>query len=104
MALAENLEAVADPEYRPAGRRVPLHRLHHRAEAGDGTGPQVVAVAEAAGQDHHVGSPQVGVAVPDEVGVHPGTLGAPQGIEVGVAAGEPHHRQVDHQPSSTSTR
>ena len=37
----------------PLGRER-LDRAHHRAEAGDGAGAQVVAVGEAAGQDHRV--------------------------------------------------
>src|SRR5215208_8335347 len=54
LGFAENLEAVADPEDRSALSGVALHRTHDRAEAGDGTRPKVVAVAEAPRQDHDV--------------------------------------------------
>jgi hypothetical protein len=42
---------------------------HHRAEAGDRTGPEVVAVREAAGQHHRVDATKVGVRVPQEFGL-----------------------------------
>ena len=104
MGLAQDLEAVADAEHRAAVGRVALHRLHDRAEPGDGAGAEVVAVAEAAGQDDDVGAPKVGVAVPDEVRVGADPLGGAHGVEVAVAAGEPDHRHVQHQASSTSSR
>ncbi len=66
VGLAQDLEAVADAEHRAAVGRVALHRLHDRAEPGDGAGAEVVAVAEAAGQDHDVRALKAGVAVPDE--------------------------------------
>ena len=39
--------------------------LHHRREAGDGAGAQVVAVGEAAGDDDRVDALEVAVAVPE---------------------------------------
>ena len=42
-----------------------MTRLHHRREPGDRAAAQVVAVGEAAGQDHGVDAVQVGVAVPE---------------------------------------
>jgi len=83
---------------------VALHRLHHRAEPGDGAGPEVIAVAEPARQDDDIRALQIGVAVPHEVG--PGTHGlrGAECVEVAVAAGEPHHRDIEHQLSSTWSR
>ena len=52
--LGEDLEAVADAEDRHTGLGLLDDGLHHRREAGDGAGPQIVAVGEAAGQDHGV--------------------------------------------------
>jgi hypothetical protein len=104
VGLAENLEPVADAEDRPAAGGVALHRLHHRAEPGDGAGPEVIAVAEPARQDDDIRALQIGVAVPHEVG--PGTHGlrGAECVEIAVAAGEPHHRDVEHQLSSTWSR
>ena len=52
--LAQHLEAVADAEHRTALGGEPRDRVHHRREAGDRAGAQVVAVGEAAGHDHGV--------------------------------------------------
>src|SRR5688572_27917481 len=104
MALAEDLEAIAGGENRPSSGGLQEHGIHHRAEARDGAGPQVVAVAEYAWKDHQVGAAEIAVAVPDEVAAHSRPLDAPEGVEVGVAAGEAYHRHVQHQPPSTSTR
>ena len=54
--LAEHLEAVADSEHGPAGVGELAHRPHHRREAGDRAGAQVVAVGEAAGNHDRVDS------------------------------------------------
>ena len=64
--LAQHLKAVADPEHDPAGARELGHLLHHRREAGDRPGAQVVAVGEAARHDHRVDALQVAVAVPQD--------------------------------------
>ena len=48
--LAEDLEAVADPEHGAAGGRELAHGVEHRREAGDRAAAQVVAVREAARQ------------------------------------------------------
>src|SRR2546430_586906 len=63
--LAQDLEPVADApdQASPVGELADL--LHHRREPGDRTGPQIVAVGEAAGQDHAVAAFQVGVLVPE---------------------------------------
>ena len=52
--LGEHLEAVADADDRAAGGGEVGDRVHHRREAGDGAGAQVVAVGEAAGDDDRV--------------------------------------------------
>ena len=52
--LAEHLEAVADAEHGPAGRGERRDLPHHRREARDRAGAQVVAVREAARDDHAV--------------------------------------------------
>src|SRR6185437_7198908 len=67
--LAQNLEAVADPEHRPAFAGELDHRLHRLREARDRTGAQVVPVGEAARDDDRVGALQVAVAMPDQLGV-----------------------------------
>ena len=69
--LGQDLEAVADA--RPPGRpsAAKRHRLHDRGEAGQGPGPQVVAVGETAGEHHGVEAGQVVAAVPDQLGPGP---------------------------------
>src|SRR5262249_17927523 len=63
--LAEDLEAVADPQHRPAAASVVGDRLHRGREAGDRAGAQVVAVGEPARDDDRVGAAKVVVLVPD---------------------------------------
>src|SRR5207237_4685120 len=63
--LAEDLEAVADPPDQAALRGELQNPLHDRAEARDGPRAQVVAVAEAPGQDDAVDAVQVWVLVPE---------------------------------------
>ena len=52
--LGQHLEAVADAEHRAAVGGEALDRVHHRREAGDRPGPQVVTVGEAPGNDDGV--------------------------------------------------
>ena len=66
--LAQDLEAVADPEHRPAVARELDHRLHHRREARDRPRAQVVAVGEPARDDDRVDAAEVAVAVPQQLG------------------------------------
>ena len=72
--LAEDLEAVADAEYRAARGGELAHRLHRRREAGDRAGAQVVAVGEAAGDDDGVDPVQVALFVPDQPRLGAGPL------------------------------
>ena len=67
--LEQHLEAVADAEHRPALAGELRDRGHDRREPGDRAGAQIVAVREAAGQDHDVGALQARLLVPDELGV-----------------------------------
>ena len=85
----QDLKAVADAEHRAAAVGERLHGAHDRREAGDRAGAQIVAVRESAGQDDDVGALQVGVLVPDELGVlaeH--VLRGVIGVVVAVAAGK----------------
>ena len=97
--LEQHLEAVADAEHRPAAPRELAHRRHDRREPRDRAGAQVVAVGEAAGQDDDVGALQVGVLVPDELGVlaeH--VLGGVIGVVVAVRAGKDDDAEFHHRP------
>src|SRR5579884_558653 len=90
--LAEHLEAVTDAPHQAAALGELAHRLHHRREAGDGTGTQVVAVAEAAGEDDAVHPAQVPVPMPEVA--HPGAerpLDGPTAVPVRPGAREDHH-------------
>ncbi len=49
--LGEHLEAVADPEHETALGGERADGTHHRAEPGDDTSPDVIAVGEPTGQD-----------------------------------------------------
>ena len=73
--LAQHLKAVADPEHRPAVGGERGDRLHRGCETRDRPGAQVVAVGEAAGDDHRVEAGEVAVAVPDELRVGDPTAG-----------------------------
>ena len=65
VGLAENLEPVADAEYRQARPGRGQQRGHHRGEPRDRAAAQVVAVGETARQDHGVHAQQVALTVPD---------------------------------------
>ena len=89
--FSEHLEAVADAQHPAAAGGEIQQRLQHRCEAGDRSTAQIVAVAEAARQDHRLQSAQVGVFMPEPTGGHAETaLGCPLHIPVAVGAGEHH--------------
>src|SRR5438128_1557175 len=69
--LGEDLEAVADAEHGAPGAGEVGYRAHHRREAGDGAGAQVVAVGETPRQHHAVHPPQGGLVVPQQLGLAP---------------------------------
>src|SRR5262249_50617378 len=63
--LEQNLKAVADAEHETAAFGERAHGRHDRREARHRAGPQVIAVREAAGQNHDVGTFQIRVLVPE---------------------------------------
>ena len=99
--LAEDLEAVADPEHRAARLGELLDPGHRRSESGDRADPQVVAVGEAAGDDDRIDVAEVVVTVPDDLRVAD-PAGGENGIDLVAAAGEPQHPEPHF--SSTSMR
>src|SRR6267378_978583 len=101
--LTQDLESVADAQDGAAGPRVRGHRPHHRGEPGDRPRTQVVAVTEAARENHRVGLPQIGVAMPHIIGVGPGVARGVEGVRVAVRAGEHNHGDAAHQAVSTAT-
>jgi hypothetical protein len=80
--LAQDLEAVADAQDRPAALGVGPDRVHDSGEPGDGSCPQVVPVGEPAGQDHRVGAVQVVVPVPHRDGLCTHEADGPLGVAV----------------------
>ena len=101
--LEQNLEAVADAEHRPAPLGKRPHRAHHGREPGHRAGAQVVAVGETARQDHDVGAFQVGVLVPQILGILAEHVpGRVKRVLVAVAAGK--HDDAEFHDQSTSMR
>ena len=64
--LGEDLKAVADAEDKPAGVGELFDRLHDGSKAGDGAGAEIVAIGEAAGDEHRIDSLQIGGVVPEK--------------------------------------
>src|SRR3981081_699607 len=62
--FAGDLEAVADADHRAPAFGVSCYLLHDRAESGDRSSSEVIAVAEPAGKNDHVRSLQVVILVP----------------------------------------
>jgi len=88
-SLAEDLEAVADAEDEAAGVGEALDRLHDGCELGDGSGAEVVAIGESAGNEDGVAALEVFGGVP-EIGdglVHQ-SVDDVVGVVVAVRAGE----------------
>ncbi len=67
--LGQDLKAVADAQDVAAAGGVVVHGAHDRGLRGHGAAAQVVAEAEAAGDDDQVDAGQVGVLVPQHLGV-----------------------------------
>src|SRR5262249_51809265 len=61
------LKAVADAENQPAAACELFDGAHHRTEARDCAGPQIIAVRKTTGQNHRIAVREVGLLVPDEV-------------------------------------
>src|SRR5207249_1352833 len=65
----KNLEPVADPENGTTVFGKAPHLAHDRREARHRSGPQIVAVREPARQNQHVGAFEIGVLVPEVLGL-----------------------------------
>ena len=76
-------------------------RLHHRREPRDRPGAQVVAVGEAAGDDHRVDALQIAVGVPQHHRVAH-ALGGVERVDVIARAGEADDAEL-HEPAPSST-
>ena len=86
--LAEDLEAVADPEHRPALTREGRYGGHDGSEPGDGAAAEVVTVGEPPGQYDAVDRRQRRLAVPDQHGLCPEAVEREGGVAVVVRAGK----------------
>ena len=84
------------PSTGPPAAANSAHRLHHRSEAGDRAGAQVVAVGEAAGDDDRVDPGEVRVAVPDQPRLADPLAGEHR-VALIARPGELQH--AEHQPS-----
>ena len=103
--LGQDLEPVAGADHRPAGRGEGLDGAHHRREARDGAGPQVVAVREPAGQNHGVRPPEVGLGVPHQAVLPAEHLGRHvREVALAPGAGKDHHRDARAATPTTVTR
>src|SRR5207248_1771401 len=78
--LAQDLEAVADPNDGATALGELPHRPHDPGEPRDGAGSQVVAVGEPAGQDHGVHVGKRGVPVPDRNALAVQEANSPEGV------------------------
>ena len=100
----EHLEAVADPDDRAATSRELADRGHHRREAGDRAGAEIVAVREPAGHDDGVDSAHGRVAVPQDRRLGTEPLDRPHDIELAVGAGKLDDADPDaHDATSSSS-
>ena len=86
--LREDLEAVADAQHEPAVGRERAHGAHDRAEPGDDSGPDVVAVGEATRQDDRGDALERGLLVPQDDRVGAGEMEGMDRVAVAVAARE----------------
>ena len=102
--LGQDLEAVADAQDEAATGREVGDGPHDRAEAGDHTGPHVVAVREPAGQDDRRDAIERGVLVPQDDRLGPGQLERVDGVAVAVAAGEDDDPDADRHLSPPPPR
>ncbi len=88
--LGQDLEAVAHAKNEAPAGGVRDDCLHYRRAAGDGAASQIVAVGEAAWNDHEVGAcGQCGLGVPQLANLRPGAaLKGPDHVILTVDAGE----------------
>ena len=103
--LEQHLEAIADAEHRSAPRGEGRDAGHDRREAGDRAGAQVVAVGEAARQDHRIRITQAGVLVPDERGpLADHRARRVERVAVGIRSRKDDHCEVHRVPSLAASR
>src|SRR5699024_9180438 len=100
--LAQDLEAVADAQHGHPALRGVDHLLHHRCEAADGPGAQVVAVGEAARQHDRLDALQIVVAVPERDGRGTADPHGAQRVPVVQRAREGHHTDAHQACGSPS--
>src|SRR5699024_7636020 len=86
-----DLEAVADAQHRHPALRGVDHLLHHRCEAADRAGAQVVAVGEAAREHDGLDALQIVLAVPERDGLGAAEPHGAQRVPVVQRAREGHH-------------
>ncbi len=88
--LAEDLKAVADAEHEAALRRMRAHRVHDRRSRRDCATAQVIAIGEAAGHDHEIGTVrQRSIRVPDHRRIAArGELQRPRHVAFAIDAGK----------------
>src|ERR1700727_1069478 len=99
--LAQNLEAVADPEHDPAGASELGYLLHHRRKARDRSGAQVIAVREAARHDHRVDALQIPIGVPQDHRLA-GALCGTERVNLVAGSREADDSELHAEPSSSA--
>ena len=72
--LGENLETVADADYRTSVGGEPGHGTHHGREPGNGPRAKVIAVGEPARNNHRVNVAQIVVGMPQQAASAPQPL------------------------------
>ena len=87
--LHQDLEAVADAEHEPAIGGELADGLHDGRELGDGPAAEVIAVGEAAGENHGIDIAERGRVVPDELRRLPEIVGdRVKSIVIAIASGK----------------
>src|ERR671921_1768685 len=99
MRLGEDLKAITDPKNGAATLRELFERTHYLREAGDGAGPEVVAVGEAARHHDGVHALQAPIGVPQLHRFGAGKLYRVQRVAVAVRTRE--DRYPDPQESTS---
>src|SRR5262249_53169617 len=104
--LAENLEAVADPEHEPTLTGMRTHRVHDRRTGRDRAAAQIVTIGEAARNDGQAGAGRQRVLrMPDHRGRAAGD--DPQRarhVALAIDAGEDDDGGLHQEPSSFSAQ
>src|SRR4029077_13663550 len=87
--FAENLKAIANAEDETTRAGEPRNRVHYRRKTRDRAGAQIIAVGEAAGQNHGVETGEVLRLVPDGLGRYvKDFVYSVQGIVIAVRSGK----------------